>query len=38
MFLKGFRLVKFTAFVLAMLTLSSSEKAFAADDEANESW
>ena len=38
MFLKDFRLEKFTAFVLAMLTLYSSEKAFAADNETNESW
>lgn len=38
MFRNGFRPAKFAAFVLAMLALSSSEKAFADDDEANESW
>ena len=38
MFRNGFRLAKFAAFVLAMLALSSSQKAVAADDETNESW
>ncbi len=38
MFRNGFRLAKCAAFVLAMLALSSSQKAFTADDEANESW